>query len=186
MLKIKEIIVVEGKDDERAVKQAVDAEIIITSGFGITGETFRKIEFAMQKKGVIIFTDPDYAGEQIRERINKRIKGCKNAYLTREEAFKKNDIGIENANPQSIIDALEQAKCAREAASLTFTDKDLFEHGLSGDTYSAKRREQLGKILGIGYANSKQLLRRLNNYAITKKQFEEAVIALNKSEFNNT
>ena len=46
-MRIKEIIVVEGKDDERAVKQAADAEVIITSGYGITEETFRKIEFAM-------------------------------------------------------------------------------------------------------------------------------------------
>jgi ribonuclease M5 len=91
ILKIKEIIVVEGKDDESAVKLAVDAEVIITSGFGITEETFRRIEFAQEKKGVIVFTDPDYAGEQIRKRINRRIKGCKNAYLSRKEARKNNN-----------------------------------------------------------------------------------------------
>ena len=31
---IKEVIVVEGKDDVAAVKAAIDAEIIITNGFG--------------------------------------------------------------------------------------------------------------------------------------------------------
>ncbi len=174
-MRIKEIIVVEGKDDESAVKHAVDAEVIITSGFGITEETFRRIEFAQKKKGVIIFTDPDYAGEQIRKRINRRIKGCKNAYLSRKDACKNNDIGIENANPQSIISALEKAKCIMETASIIFTSKILFENNLTGGTDSAKRREKLGKILGIGYANGKQLVKRLNGYSISKDQFLNAV-----------
>ncbi|MEG1416535.1 MAG: ribonuclease M5, partial [Clostridium sp.] len=36
---IKEVIVVEGKDDVSAVKRAVDADLIITSGFGLTAKT---------------------------------------------------------------------------------------------------------------------------------------------------
>ncbi len=39
-MKIKEVIVVEGRDDVTAVKRAVDAEMIITQGFGIREETF--------------------------------------------------------------------------------------------------------------------------------------------------
>jgi ribonuclease M5 len=175
ILKIKEIIVVEGKDDESAVKLAVDAEVIITSGFGITEETFRRIEFAQEKKGVIVFTDPDYAGEQIRKRINRRIKGCKNAYLSRKDARKNNDIGIENADPESIKYALETAKCIMETASTIFTSKILYENNLTGGTDSVKRREELGRILGIGYANGKQLVKRLNSYSISKDQFFEAL-----------
>jgi ribonuclease M5 len=66
LLAIKEIIVVEGRSDERAVKQAVDAEVIITQGFGLTGETLRRIATAQRRNGVIVFTDPDHAGELIR------------------------------------------------------------------------------------------------------------------------
>lgn len=174
-MKIKEIIIVEGRDDESAVKQAVDAEVIITSGFGITRETFRRIEFARQKKGVIILTDPDHAGEQIRKRINARIKGCKNAYISREDARKAEDIGVENALPQTIRNALEKAKCMLENAPALFTQKDLLENGLIGGTDATRRREALGKILGIGYANGKQLVRRLNHYAISKEQFDQAL-----------
>ena len=36
---IREIIVVEGYSDLRAVKAAVDAEVIVTSGFMISAET---------------------------------------------------------------------------------------------------------------------------------------------------
>ncbi|HAE92190.1 MAG TPA: ribonuclease M5, partial [Tissierella sp.] len=38
-----------------------------------------------------------------------------------------------------------------------------------------EKRERLGEILGIGYANSKQFLNRLNNFGITRKEFEEAL-----------
>jgi ribonuclease M5 len=37
---IKEIIVVEGRDDEAAIKRAIEAETIATHGFGIKAETF--------------------------------------------------------------------------------------------------------------------------------------------------
>lgn len=77
---INEVIVVEGKDDVAAVKKAVDAEIIITHGFGITNETIKRIKFAQKRKGVIIFTDPDFAGETIRRTISSKVKGCKHAF----------------------------------------------------------------------------------------------------------
>lgn len=40
---IKEVIVVEGRDDLIKVKQAVDADVIVTSGFGITEKTIERI-----------------------------------------------------------------------------------------------------------------------------------------------
>ncbi len=178
VLKIKEIIVVEGKDDESAVKQAVDAEVIVTSGFGIKEETYRKIELACQNKGVIIFTDPDFAGEQIRRKINSRIKGCKNAFLIRRDALKKNNIGVENANSSHIIEALQKAKCSLETTSAVFTSEMLLKCHLIGGKNAARRREEIGKMLGIGYANGKQLARRLNRYAISRKQFENAMSQL--------
>ncbi|GBC61945.1 ribonuclease M5 [Desulfonema ishimotonii] len=174
-MKIREVIVVEGRDDVRAVKQAVDAEMITTSGFGITRETFRRIAFAQEKKGVIIFTDPDHAGEQIRKRINRRVRGCKNAYLIQEDAIRKDNIGIENARPESIRRALKQAKCITETAEPVFTGRDLMKHDLTGSSHAAERRKVMGKILGIGYANGKQWLRRLNHYGISRAQFDTAL-----------
>lgn len=174
-MKIREVIVVEGRGDERAVKAAVDAEVIVTSGYGIAEETFRKIAFARQRKGVIVLTDPDRPGEQIRKRINDRVPGCKNAYLVRRDAIKKNDIGIENATPETIRKALAKAQCVVDAAPDAFTREDLLVHRLFGGRDAARRRETIGRILGIGYANGKQLLKRLNHYGINRREFEGAV-----------
>ncbi len=172
---IKEVIVVEGKDDAAAVKKAVDAEIIITHGYGITGETFKRIEFAQKRTGVIIFTDPDFAGEKIRKRISERIKGCKHAFLPREEATKDDDIGIENASVESIREALSKVRMEIKFKKKEFSQRDLLLKDLVGTDNAAKRRDKLGKILGIGYCNSKQFLNRLNNYGITREEFERAI-----------
>lgn len=180
-MKIKEVIVVEGRDDLDAIKKAVDAEIIVTHGYGIKESTFKLIEVAAKKKGVIIFTDPDFAGEQIRNRINKRVKGCKHAYLIKEDAYHKGDIGVENANPKSIIEALEKAKCNLEESTYLFTKEDLVLCELLGHPDSTAKREALGKLLGIGYANGKQFLSRLNNYGITRQQFANALNKIEKS-----
>ena len=177
-MQIHETIVVEGKDDERAVKQAIDAEIIITHGFCISETTFQNIEWAKEQNGVIIFTDPDTAGENIRNSINARIKGCKNAYLTKTEATKKDNIGIENANSKNIIDALKKAKCIETKKENIFTIKDLQVNYLAGTPDASQRRQKLGKSLRIGYANAKQLLKRLNHYNISKEEFIQAISKL--------
>jgi ribonuclease M5 len=177
-MKIKELIVVEGRDDVNAVKRAVDAELIVTNGFGIRAETFQRIEVAQRKKGVIILTDPDHMGERIRDRINARIKGCKNAYLTRTEARRKDNIGVENATPEAIIAALEKAHCRKENSAAGFTMTDLSRHNLSASPRAAQRREQLGRRLHIGYANAKQFLKRLNRYGISREEFDQALLTM--------
>jgi ribonuclease M5 len=78
---IKEVIVVEGRDDYIAVKRAVDAEIIITGGYALPKSAMTKIKLASERRGVIIFTDPDYMGERIRRIIAGKVKGCKHAFL---------------------------------------------------------------------------------------------------------
>lgn len=57
-MRVREIIVVEGRDDTAAIKKSVDAVTIETHGYGITERTWKLIEKAYAEKGIIIFTDP--------------------------------------------------------------------------------------------------------------------------------
>ena len=79
--KISEVIIVEGRDDIINLKQYIDAEIIATHGYGISKQTFSKIETAYKNKGIIILTDPDFAGERIRRRLNEAFPDAKNAWF---------------------------------------------------------------------------------------------------------
>ncbi len=179
---IKEIIVVEGKDDIAAVKSAIDAEVIATGGFGYNDELVRSLEKIAKTKGIIILTDPDYAGEKIRRDISKNIKNCKHAFLPQGKALKKGDIGIENATKEDIIEAIERARPIIVEKRQEFTKEDLVQLGLNGGPNSKSKREKVGNFLGIGYCNSKQFLNRLNNFGITKEELVEAMEVIEDNE----
>ncbi|WP_127533096.1 ribonuclease M5 [Paenibacillus kobensis] len=174
---IKEIIVVEGKDDTAAIKRAVEADTIETNGSAVGEDVLRRVELAMQRRGVIIFTDPDHAGERIRRIVAQRVPGCKHAFLPQEEAMYKGDIGVENASPEAIRKALDNVRTeqlAGEGGSVEVTWDDLIEAGLIVHPEASMRREVIGKLLGIGYANGKTFYKRCVSFRITKTEFIEA------------
>jgi ribonuclease M5 len=107
---IREIIVVEGLHDKQAIDRAVVADCILTQGSTLSDRTMSMIERAQKTRGVIVFTDPDYVGERLRKKISQSIVGCKHAFLPQSEAMKDGDIGIENASPAAIRNALARAR----------------------------------------------------------------------------
>lgn len=174
-MKIKETIVVEGRDDTTAVRAAVECLTVETHGYGIRPQTWELIRKAYETTGIIVFTDPDHAGEQIRKRITERFPDAKQAFLDRGLAEKNGDIGIENAAPESIIEALKKARCRQENSRAEITMSDMVRWGLCGRDDSGKKRDVLGAQLGIGHANSKTFCRRLNAFGITVEEVEAAI-----------
>ena len=172
---IKEVIVVEGKDDEAAVKAAVEAEVLITHGYGISRKTWERIDEAYRRCGIIIFTDPDHAGENIRRKLSERFPEAKHAFISREAGTKDEDIGVENASPEAIRRALEKVRTEQESREDLFTMVDMVALGLSSGEGAAGRRDKIGQILGIGYGNTRTFLKRLNHYGVTEEELAEAV-----------
>jgi ribonuclease M5 len=180
MKEISEVIVVEGRDDEINLKRFFKCEVIRTNGFGISKETYKKIKLANSNRGVIVLTDPDHAGETIRKRISEVVKDVKHAFVNREDATKNDDIGIENASEEALVNALNKVRIMTNDFENIFDKSILYKHKLVGANQSASRREKLGEILGIGYCNGKQILKRLNNYGITKEEFDNAIKEIEK------
>lgn len=176
-MKIKEIIVVEGKDDTRAIQRAVDADTIETNGSAVSSETIEKIKLAQSVRGVIIFTDPDYPGEKIRKYIAEHVPGCKHAFIEKKLALPKHGrgIGVEHASIETIQNALKDAQLMIRSAEESITKDDLYDAGLIGGPRSKQLREKLGEQLKIGYTNGKQLHKRLMMFQITKEEFIEAL-----------
>ena len=56
-----------------------------------------------------------------------------------------------------------------------FTEEEMFRNRLAGDAASKRRREKVGKALGIGYGNAKAFLSKLNKFNISKEEFYEAL-----------
>lgn len=183
-MKIKEVIVVEGKDDTAKIKSAVDADTIETNGSAIDEVVLEQIKHAQQKRGVIIFTDPDFPGERIRHIVTQHVPDCKHAFLPKHLARAKYDkgIGIEHASKADIQEALGAVYELVDARKGEITKQDLIGYGLIGSPHSATRRERLGIVLQIGKTNGKQLLRRLNMFHITTEQLEEAMSQIIQEE----
>lgn len=172
---IREVIVVEGKDDTAAIRRAVEADTIETGGSAIDADVYRRIALAQQRRGVIIFTDPDHAGERLRRLITERVPGCKHAFLAQEEASSRTgDIGVEHASPELIRKALREVKTDYERAESLIAWDDLIAAGLIVHPQAADRRLRMGKRLGIGYANGKQFYKRCRMFQITREEFAAA------------
>ena len=172
---IKQVIVVEGKSDIARVSLAVEADMIATGGLGLSDKVIEQIRCAYEKRGIIILTDPDRAGEQIRKFLTDRFPKAKHAFIPRKDAIANNDLGVEQASPEAIRLALSKVRCATYEPQETFTMQDIAAAGLNGTPDAADRRAEVGAILGIGYGNAKQFLKRLNHYGVTRDEWDDAL-----------
>ncbi|RYL88175.1 ribonuclease M5 [Sporolactobacillus sp. THM7-4] len=181
---VKEIIVVEGKSDTEAVHKALNADTIETNGSRISRRTIEAIRHAQKRRGVIVFTDPDFPGERIRKIISRQVPGCKHAFITRRQGQggANESLGIEHASPETIIEALSQVYTQTEDSKEQITMQELREYGLTGGAGSRKLREQLGDTLKIGYTNGKQLYKRLRMFQITKDELKQAMTVIKRGE----
>ena len=158
----------------------MEADCIITEGFNLKPQALDSIAKAYQKRGIIIMTDPDSAGERIRRFLTKRFPEAKHAFIPKEDATANNDIGIEQASPEAIRTALAKVRTMDWEPTNNFTGADLLKAGISGSPAASEKRAKLGAVLGIGYANAKTFLQRLNHYGITRQEFQQAVAELEK------
>ncbi len=177
---IKEIVVVEGRDDTAAVRRAAEADTIETHGYGISRQTWELLEKACEERGLIIFTDPDFTGNEIRRRLKERFPDAKEAFLARDEATSAGDVGIENGTPEAIREALSKVCVTLSEKRDEFTADDLFAYGLTGGAGSAERRALAGKKLGIGAGNGSAFLKKLNAYGVTREKLESVLAEIEK------
>ena len=182
---IKEVLVVEGKMDVRAVARAVEADCIITDGYRLAPKTISSIRDAYKRRGIIILTDPDPAGERIRRFLSKKFPEAKHAFVPKEDATANDDIGVEQASPEAIRAALEKVRTLNWQPTALFSSADLIVAGLSGGPMASERRARIGAMLGVGCANAKTFLKRLNHYGVTREEFSAALAELDQLEESN-
>ena len=180
---IKEVIVVEGRDDTRRLTEVFGVvDTIETNGSAINKQTLELIKKANDTRGVIVFTDPDYPGTRIRSIITEHIPTAKHAFLPKKAAVSKRtgeSLGVEHASDEAIHEALSKVYqvcvAAEVAETEVITKTDLIRLGLIGHKESGSLRNQVAELLAIGHTNGKQLLKRLQMFGITPMELKEAV-----------
>lgn len=177
---MKTIVIVEGKSDTRRLKEIYPNIITFqTSGRGLDSEKINSLK-KLEASGVelICFTDPDYAGEKIRERLTDELSSLKHAYAARSESYgKRGKIGIESASESEIRKALENTfSISNEVAKYNLAM--LQRWGIIGDK---ARRELFCDKLGIANGNNKKVLKQLNNFNINEDVIKRALGELDES-----
>ena len=196
MLKIKEVIVVEGRYDKNTLSQIVDATIIETSGFGILkdNQLLSLLRKAAQAKGLIILTDSDGAGFVIRNYIKSSIDPglVKHAYIPdiagkerrKSAPGKEGLLGVEGMRPEVILEALRRAGATVEGETANvnsqITKADLMDLGLSGGANSSSLRGMLLDRLDFPKHMSANAMLQALNLLYTLPQLKELVAALEK------
>lgn len=171
-MKVKEVLVVEGKHDSEKIKSCVECDTIETDGTHLGKDKLALIKQLQQQRGVIIFTDPDVPGEKIRHTINQNIPGCKNAFIEKSKAKTTKKVGVEHASKKDILEALQHLMTYEEKPEITITWMEFVELGLTGFAHSQTLREILGNALFIGKANAKTLWKRLNMLGLHQTEVE--------------
>lgn len=167
MLKIKEAIVVEGRYDKNTLSQLVDGVIVETTGFGIyrNKDLLALLRRLGEKQGLIVLTDSDGAGFQIRSYLKSALPPhqVKHAYIPdrpgkerrKRQPGKEGKLGVEGMSQQVLEQVLRQAgatilgESPRHARSASLTKADLYACGLAGGQGSRERRERLLKKLDL-------------------------------------
>lgn len=173
-----QVFIVEGHHDASRLKEVLgDIQVIVTNGSEVNQETLDLIQTLDLTHDLIVFTDPDYAGERIRKKITKDLNHVYHAFLTQDQAVSKNrkKIGVEHASKEDITDALKHIQLAKTENSSDVNRQFLYSIGLIGQKDSQLKRDVLSKTLNLGHVNGKTLLKRLWLFNISQQSIREVM-----------
>ncbi len=190
MLKLKEVVIVEGKYDKIKLSQILDALIIDVGGFNIfkNKEKVQMIKKLADKNGVLILTDSDHAGFMIRNYLNGIIPQdkIKHAYIPdiigkekRKKTYsKERKLGVEGVDDKIILDAINKVSLKKEEKTNNIkeiTKMDFYEDGLSGRDNSSDKRKKLLKKLNLTENLSQNALIKVLNKTISYDEYKRVV-----------
>lgn len=196
MIKVKEVIVCEGRYDKDTLSQVFDAVIIETGGFGVFNdrEKLALLRRLAEARGLVILTDSDGAGFQIRGYLKGAIdpKLVKHAYIPdipgrerrKKTPSKAGTLGVEGMRPEVLVEALRRAGATFEGAESSggeaeeLSAADMYALGLSGRPGSAALRAALLAELGLPGKLQGASLRGVLSALYTREELERALSAL--------
>ncbi len=194
MIHIDKAIIVEGKYDKIKLSSIFDAPIIVTNGFGIykNKELVNLIRLYAENGGIIILTDSDSAGFNIRNHIKGLVSNDKiiNVYIPeitgkekrKYKPSKEGTLGVEGIDKKIIIDAFIKAGVLSDSGSVSekkgdsITKLDFYEWGFIGMKDSAIKRREILMALDLPHHISTNALIEILNKVMTKTEFENEFV----------
>ena len=188
MIHIAQAIVVEGKYDKIKLSSILDAVILVTNGFRIfrDPEKMALIQYYARTTGVIVLTDSDRAGFQIRNYLKGAVRDGKlyHVYIPdiygkehrKEKPSAEGKLGVEGIRKDVLLEAFAKAGVLTDEVpekADPITRYDLYELGLSGGADSKARRKALQKRLGLPDLLSAASLLEVLDTMMTRQELQQ-------------
>lgn len=187
-LKIQKPIIVEGKYDKITLASILDAHIITTGGFSLFNkkETLSLIKRLGEKHGIILLTDSDGGGRQIRSYITSALPKDKITHLyipkiegkerRKKTASKSGLLGVEGMDAELLYKLFLPFSSDASLDDVGgITKNDFYFDGLSGGEGSKEKRLLLAKELSLPDDMSANALLEAVNLLINKKTYDELI-----------
>lgn len=189
---VKTPIIVEGKYDKITLSSILDANIIQTDGFALFNkkEKLSLIKRLGERHGVILLTDSDGGGRQIRSYllsalppdkvINLYIPQIKGKERRKKTASRAGYLGVEGIDADTLYSMFlpfsDKAEAKKESASVT--KNDFYFDGLSGGEGSESKRKALATALSLPTDMSANALLCAINLLIDRDEYKKIVETL--------
>ncbi len=192
MIKVKEAVIVEGKYDKIKLSNILDGLIVEINGFGIYKDKNRMkfIRKLAEERGIIIITDSDHSGFQLRNFIASSVgkDKVKHIYIPdvygkekrKDKPSKEGKIGVEGISDDVLRDLFEKGGvvCLDANSENRITNYDLFEAGLSGAPNATQNKKKLLKKLNLPeFLSTNSLLSYLNS-VMTRDEFFDYITTI--------
>ena len=189
-LKIDRPIVVEGKYDKITLGAVLDAEIIPTHGFSLfkNEEKIALLRRLAADGGIILLTDADGGGRQIRARLSSLLPAGSITHLyipeiagkeKRKSAPGKEGLlgveGMEAARLYDLFAPFAAEGLPQKAARATPTKGDFYREGLSGGKNAGAMRDALATALALPRGMSANALLAAIGLLCTEEEYTAAL-----------
>lgn len=172
---IREVVVVEGRYDKIALSNVIDATILTTDGFAIfhKGERREYLRRLGNERGVILLTDSDGGGKQLRAFLNGLFSPDKVKHLyippikgkesRKRKRSKQGLLGVEGMDSDTLRALFAPlASEAPRSDKTPITKTHLYVWGLLGGTGASQKREALCQHFDLPPLTSNALVQALN------------------------
>ncbi len=163
------VLIVEGKDDVSYLSSFVNALFFTTQGYDLNEEKIRFLTKASSLNKLIIFTDPDEAGDKIRNTLKTNINELFEAKCQKIARKGKKKSGVAEMDKSAVINALKDFT--------TNTSTPRYNYGLSNlvslSEDPGKIREMIINKYGLIHGNNKSLENQLNILKIKPQELME-------------
>ena len=191
-IKIDRPVIVEGKYDKNTVSQVIDGVIVSVGGFGVFNkkELQEMLRLRAKEKGVLVLTDSDGGGKQIRAYLAGILPKDKVTHLyipqilgkekRKDKPSKAGLLGVEGMDRQTLASLFAPfATDTPQKQTAKLTKARFYADGLSGNEGSAQKRAALAQKMNLPADISANALLACVNLLLSEEEYQALVAELN-------